>query len=222
MPVGDIDASSTPVPALVDDLRAGRVQVVALAGSPGPWATAILQALARIPDAQRPAVVAPQSFDTLAFLDGAGPAAEGVRVISRLVSAEQLGGDARSFASAYADLHGEPPPVAVYAGDAAQAVLQAAATAGASRQAMGAALAALPAHDGLLGRWAATPGGGITPRRLSVLTVADGAFGDERVITPRRAVTAVRWRQVDSYGGVRRCWRTRCPDGGTCRRDGNA
>ena len=72
-----------------------------------------------LPEATRPAVVAPQAFDTLAFLAGAGAAAEGVRVISRLVPAEQLGSSARSFAQAYADLHGEPPPVAVYAADAA-------------------------------------------------------------------------------------------------------
>ncbi len=182
-PVIDIDASSTPVPVLVDELRAGRVQVVALAGSPGPWATDLLRAIAQLPDAARPTVVAPQAFDTLAFLDEAGAAADGVRVISRLVSAEQLGGDARSFAGAYADLHGQPPPVSVYAAEAAHAVLQAATTASASRQAMAATLAVLPAHDGLLGRWAATPDGGITPRRLAVLTVAGGAFGRERVIT---------------------------------------
>ena len=95
--------------------------------------------------------------------------------------------------SAYADLHGEPPPVAVYAADAAGAVLDAAATAGASRAGRWrAALAALPAHDGLLGRWAATPGGGITPRRLAVLVVAAGAFRVERVVSRRRSVAVVR------------------------------
>ncbi len=182
-PVTDIDASTTPVAVIAEELRAGRTQVVALAGSPGRWATAVLHAIAQMPDALRPTAIAPQSFDTLAFLAQAGADADGVRVISRLVSAEQLGGDARSFAGAYAELHGQPPPVAVYAGDAARAVLEAAATAGASRRAMAAALAVLPAHDGLLGRWAATPGGGITPRRLSVFTVADGMFGAERAIT---------------------------------------
>ena len=124
--------------------------------------------------------MAPQAFDTLAFLTGAGAAAEGVRVISRLVPAEQLGGNARSFARAYADLHGEPPPVAAYAADAADAALAPAASGGGSRAAMAARCAALPAHDGLLGRWAATPGGGITPRRLAVLVVDGGGV-------PRRA-----------------------------------
>jgi branched-chain amino acid transport system substrate-binding protein len=182
-PVIEIDARSTALPLLVGELRDARTQLVALAGSPGAWSTAILHAIARMPDALRPAVIAPQSFDTLAFLAQAGADADGVHVISRLVSAEQLGGDARSFAGAYAELHGQPPPVAVYAGDAADAVLRAAAKAGATRRGMGAALAGLPAHDGLLGRWAATPGGGITPRRLAVLTVAAGAFGAERAIT---------------------------------------
>ena len=182
-PVIDIDAASTPVTVIGDELRAGRTEVVALAGSPGPWATDLLRVIAGMPEALRPTVIAPQSFDTLAFLTAAGAAADGVRVISRLVSAEQLGGDARSFAGAYADLHGEPPPIAVYAGDAAQAVVLAAATAGGTRRAMAAALATLPAHDGLLGRWAATPGGGVTPRRLAVLTVAGGAFGGERAVT---------------------------------------
>jgi ABC-type branched-subunit amino acid transport system substrate-binding protein len=182
-PVVDLDATATPLSALVDRLRAGRVQVVALAGSPGPWANDLLRAIAGFPQALRPAVVAPQTFETLAFLDGAGAAAEGVRVISRLVPAEQLGGDARSFASAYADLHGQPPPVAIYAADAARAVLEAAATSVASRAGIAKALLALPAHDGLLGRWAATPGGGITPRRLAVLTVAGGTFRSERVVT---------------------------------------
>ena len=164
-------------------LLAGRVQLVALAGSPGPWATDLLRALALLPKAQRPAVVAPQSFGTLAFLDAAGPAAEGVRVLSRLVPAEQLGGSARSFAGAYAELHGQPPPVAAYAADAAGAVLDAAAAAAASRAAISAALRGLPAHDGLLGRWAATPDGGITPRRLAVLVVDHGTFRVERVVS---------------------------------------
>ena len=99
--------------------RAGR-----LAGPLGDRAAARDRARCRRRSA--PAVVAPQAFDTLAFLDEAGAAADGVRVISRFVPAEQLGGDARSFAGAYADLHGQPPPVAIYAADAARAVLEAA------------------------------------------------------------------------------------------------
>ncbi len=182
-PVADLDASATPLPALVNRLGARRIQVVALAGSPGPWATGLLRALAALPEARRPAVVAPQAFNTLAFLEGAGAAAEGVHVISRLVPAEQLGEAARSFAGAYADLHGQPPPVAIYAAEAARAVLDAAKAGAATRAALAKALLALPAHDGLLGRWAATPARGITPRRLAVLTVAGGAFRTERVVT---------------------------------------
>jgi hypothetical protein len=48
---------------------------------------------------------------------------------------------------------------------------------------MAGALAALPAHDALLGRWASTPTGGITPRRLAVLVVAGGTFRVERVVS---------------------------------------
>jgi branched-chain amino acid transport system substrate-binding protein len=182
-PIAQLDASSTPTRALLAALQAGRVQVVALAGSPGAWSTRLLRAVALLPEATRPAVVAPQDFDTLAFLGQAGAAAEGVRVISRLVPAEQLGGSARSFARAYADLHGQPPPVAAYAADAAGAALEAASTAGGSRAAVAKALADLPAHDGLLGRWAATPTGGVTPRRLAVLVISAGAFRVERVVS---------------------------------------
>jgi branched-chain amino acid transport system substrate-binding protein len=181
--VPQLDASAISASALVDELLAERVQLIALAGSPGRWATDILRALALLPNALRPAVVAPQAFNTLGFLDEAGSAAEGVRVISRFVPAEQLGGSARSFAGAYADLHGQPPPVAVYSADAARAVLEAASTAAASPAAMASALAALPEHDALLGRWAATPEGGITPRRLAVLVVENGMFRVERVAT---------------------------------------
>ena len=109
----------------MDELLAGRVQVVALAGSPGAWATSCCARSRRSRRRSAPSVVAPQAFDTLAFLDEAGAAAEGVRVLSRFVPAEQLGGDARDFAGAYADLHGQPPPVAIYAADAARAVLEA-------------------------------------------------------------------------------------------------
>lgn len=182
-PLAQLDASVVTTRDLVTQLLAQRIQVVALAGAPGAWSTNLLRALMLLPEATRPAVVAPQAFDTLAFLTGAGAAAEGVRVISRLVPAEQLGSNARSFARVYADLHGEPPPVAVYAADAADAALRAAATGGSSRTTMARALAALPAHDGLLGRWAATPGGGITPRRLAVLVVDAGAFRVERVVS---------------------------------------
>jgi ABC-type branched-subunit amino acid transport system substrate-binding protein len=182
-PIVDLDASATPIPVLVDEIRAGQVQVVALAGSPGRWADELLRALAALPKAVRPAVVAPQAFDTLAFLDGAGVAAEGVHVLSRLVPAEQLGGGARSFASAYADLHGQPPPVATYAADAAEAVFAAIGSGDGSRSQVASALGALPAHDALLGRWAATPAGGITPRRLAALIVDGGAFRVERVLS---------------------------------------
>jgi ABC-type branched-subunit amino acid transport system substrate-binding protein len=182
-PIAQLDASTTPTRALVADLQAARVQLVALAGSPGAWSTRLLRALALLPEATRPAVVAPQAFDTLAFLGEAGAAAEGVRVIARFVPAEQLGGSARSFAQAYADLHGQPPPVAAYAADAADAALDAAATAGGSRAAVAKALSDLPAHDGLLGRWAATPTGGVTPRRLAVIVISAGAFRVERVVS---------------------------------------
>jgi branched-chain amino acid transport system substrate-binding protein len=182
-PVAQLDASATPTEELVTELEAGQVQVVALAGSPGAWANDLLRALAQLPQATRPAVIAPQGFDTLAFLAAAGPAAEGVRVISRLVPAEQLGGNARSFASAYADLHGQPPPVAAYAADAAQTVLTAATASGESRAQMSTALAAVPAHGALLGHWAGTADGGITPRQVAVLVVDNGAFRVERVVS---------------------------------------
>ncbi|MDX6536480.1 MAG: hypothetical protein QOD37_821, partial [Gaiellales bacterium] len=101
--------------------------------------------------------------------------------------------DARGFAGAYADLHGEPPPVAIYAAVAARTVLDAAASGGRTRAAVAAALARLPAHDSLLGRWAGTPDGGITPRRLAVLVVDGGAFRVERVVsvsTPKTPLQA--------------------------------
>ncbi|HEY3613636.1 MAG TPA: hypothetical protein VGK92_08025, partial [Gaiellales bacterium] len=192
-PVAQLDAAATTTDDLVTEIQAAQVQLVALAGSPGTWSTALLRALALLPEAARPALVAPQSFDTLAFLDEAGTAAEGLRVISRLVPAEQLGDSARSFAGAYADLHGEPPPIAAYAADAAQTVLAAAATSGLTRAAMSTALAGLPAHDALLGRWAGTPDGGITPRRLAVMVVDKGAFRVERVVSvsePQEALPA--------------------------------
>jgi ABC-type branched-subunit amino acid transport system substrate-binding protein len=182
-PVAQLDAATTPTGDLVAELESAQVQLVALAGSPGVWATDLLRALALVPAAARPAIVGPQSFDTLAFLDTVGTAAEGMRVISRLVPAEKLGGSARSFAGAYADLHGEPPPVAVYAADAAQTVLAAAAVSGGTRAAMSTALAALPGHDALLGHWAGTPTGGITPRQLAVLIVDNAAFRVERVVS---------------------------------------
>jgi ABC-type branched-subunit amino acid transport system substrate-binding protein len=182
-PVAHLDASATPADELVSAMEGDQVNLVALDGTPGAWATDLLRALALLPEAQRPAVVAPEAFDTLGFLDDAGPAAEGVRVISRLVPAEQLGGSARSFARAYADLHGQPPPVAAYAATAAGAVLEAATAGALSRAAVASTLTTQPAHDSLLGRWAATSQGGITPRRLAVLVVSAGAFRVERVVS---------------------------------------
>jgi branched-chain amino acid transport system substrate-binding protein len=182
-PVLELDASAMTPLEIAAELRDAQIQSVALAGSPGTWSTDLLRDLALLPAPSRPSVVAPESFDTLAFIDAAGVAAEGVRVISRLVPADQLGGSARSFASAYADLHGQPPPVATYAAAAAEAVLTAAGSGKGSRSQVATALAALPAHDTLLGRWAATPTGGVTPRPLAVLVVDGGAFRVERVVT---------------------------------------
>jgi hypothetical protein len=71
-------------------------------------------------------------------------------------------------------------------------VLDAAALSGATRAAMSTALAALPAHDSLLGRWSGTPTGGITPRPLAVLIVDNGAFRVERVVTVSDPVASVR------------------------------
>ncbi len=180
-PVLELDASASTPQDIARELRDAHIQIVALAGSPGTWAVDLLRDLALLPEAVRPSVVAPETFDTLAFLDGAGAAADGVRVISRLVPAEQLGGSARSFASAYADAHGQPPPVAAYAAEAADAVLAAVGTGDGSRLQVAAALATLPVRDGLLGTWEATPTGGVTPRRLAVLVVDAGAFRVERV-----------------------------------------
>jgi ABC-type branched-subunit amino acid transport system substrate-binding protein len=182
-PVLELDASAETPQDIAGELRDAHIQVVALAGSPGTWSTDLLRELALLPKPSRPSVIAPETFDTLAFIGGAGAAAEGVRVISRLVPAEQLGGSARSFASAYLELHGQPPPVAAYAADAAEAVLAAAGSGDGSRSQVATALAALPAHDALLGRWAATPSGGITPRGLAVLVVDGGTFRVERVVS---------------------------------------
>ncbi len=182
-PVLELDASASTPREIAGVLQDGQIQVVALAGSPGTWATDLLSEIALLPEAARPAVVAPETFDTLAFVDGAGGAAEGVRVISRFVPAEQLGGSASDFATAYADVHGQPPPVATYAADAAESVIAAIGSGDGERAQVAAALRALPAHDALLGRWAATATGGITPRRLAVLVVDGGAFRVERVVS---------------------------------------
>jgi ABC-type branched-subunit amino acid transport system substrate-binding protein len=182
-PVLELDASASTPQDLAGVLQDARIQLVVLAGSPGTWATDFLHALALLPEAARPSVVAPETFNTLGFVDGAGAAAEGVRVISRLVPAEQLGGSASDFATAYADLHGQPSPVATYAAEAAESVLSAVGSGDGERAQVAAALRALPAHDALLGRWAATATGGITPRRLAVLVVDGGAFRVERVVS---------------------------------------
>jgi ABC-type branched-subunit amino acid transport system substrate-binding protein len=182
-PVLELDASASTPQEIAGVLQDGQIQVVALAGSPGTWATDLLREIALVPEAARPSVVAPETFNTLGFVDGAGAAAEGVRVISRLVPAEQLGGSASDFATAYADLHGQPPPVATYAAEAAESVLSAVGSGDGERAQVAAALRALPAHDALLGRWAATATGGITPRRLAVLVVDGGAFRVERVVS---------------------------------------
>ena len=182
-PVLELDASGSTPQEIAGVLQDAQIQVVALAGSPGTWATDLLREIALVPEAARPSVVAPETFDTLAFVDGAGAAAEGVRVISRFVPAEQLGGSASDFATAYADLHGQPPPVATYAADAAESVFAAVGNGDGERAQVAAALRALPVHDALLGRWAATATGGITPRRLAVLVVAGGAFRVERVVS---------------------------------------
>jgi ABC-type branched-subunit amino acid transport system substrate-binding protein len=182
-PVLELDASASPLRDVAGELRDAHIQVVALAGSPGTWAVDLLREIARLPEQARPSVVAPETFDTLGFIDGAGAAAEGVRVLSRLVPAEQLGGSAHDFATAYSELHGQPPPVATYSADAAEAVLAAVGSGDGSRSQVAAALAALPVHDGLLGRWAATATGGITPRRVGVLVVEGGAFHVERVVS---------------------------------------
>ena len=60
-PVLELDASAATPQELVGELRDAQIQVVALAGSPGTWATDLLRALALLPDAVRPAVVAPES-----------------------------------------------------------------------------------------------------------------------------------------------------------------
>ena len=105
-------------------------------------------------------------------------------MISRFVPAEQLGGSARSFATAYADLHGQPPPVAAYAADAAEAVLAAVGSGDGSRAQVAAALAGAARP-----RRAARPLGGDARRaasrrgRLAVLVVDGGAFRVERVVS---------------------------------------
>ena len=92
---------------IVAQLQDEHIQLVALAGSPGRVgdeapARAGAAARGRAPRGRRAADV---RHARVCRRRGTG-AAEGVRVISRFVPAEQLGGSARSFAQAYADLHG--------------------------------------------------------------------------------------------------------------------
>ena len=58
-PVLELDASASTPQEIAGVLQDGQIQVVALAGSPGTWATDLLREIALLPEAARPSAVAP-------------------------------------------------------------------------------------------------------------------------------------------------------------------
>ena len=121
-----------------------------------------------------------------AFIEAAGPAANGTLLTFGGVPPEQLQGAGKEFIKKFTKEHGEPSAYTAYAYDAAgiaiEAVTRCAKGDGVTRECVVKELFATKDYQGALGSFSITETGDTTLTQLSGLTVKDGEFVFDRTL----------------------------------------
>ena len=132
--------------------------------------------------------MSPDSLKDSAFLQGVGPAGEGVLCTLGSLPAEQMNKAGKAWYKAYRERYGaEPEAFAIYGYEAAKVVLAGLAAAGTGdRAAVRSAVMGTRDYPGLLGTWSFDPNGDTTLAAMSGFEVKNGEF----VFVQRLEVTA--------------------------------
>jgi ABC-type branched-subunit amino acid transport system substrate-binding protein len=156
---------------------------VFLAAAPGRRATAFLEArLQGTPKGKdAAALLLPHSFYSGAALQAEGDGAEGAHVLFPEIPAEGLRG-ASGFVQAYTARYGAPGVYAVYAGQAAELLLDALSRSHGSAASVAAALVHGHPRARLLGRLVVRPDGALWPPRYGAFAIGGGRFHFDRIL----------------------------------------
>jgi branched-chain amino acid transport system substrate-binding protein len=122
--------------------------------------------------------MAPDANKETAFLEAAGPAAEGALITLGGLPPEQMNDEAKAWYARYRQrFHGEPEAYAIYSYEAMQVTLKAIARVGVKdRTKIREAVMATKNYHGLLGDWSFDPNGDTTITSMSGYEVVDGKF----------------------------------------------
>lgn len=129
-------------------------------------------------------MMGPDGILEKAFIDAAGPSAEGTYITFGGLGPSKLTGKGADWYKAYkAKFNSEPEAYAAYGYDAAKAVLNALQRAGsADRAAVRDAVFATKDFDGALGKWSFDSSGDTSLTRMSGRQVKSGAFDEDNAV----------------------------------------
>ncbi|HZT06881.1 MAG TPA: branched-chain amino acid ABC transporter substrate-binding protein [Chloroflexota bacterium] len=177
-----IDPKASDYRALAQKIRAANPDLVYFGGITQNNAGKLLQDLkAAMPDVK---FMGPDGIYEKAFIDAAGPAAEGAYITFGGVPPSKLTGKGADWYKRYKDQYkAEPEAYAAYGYEAAKVVLDAIARAGkADRAAVRDAMIHTKDFDGVLGKWSFDANGDTTLSTLSGRQVKNGAFDDANAV----------------------------------------
>ena len=178
-----IDGKASDYRALAQKIRGTNPDLVYFGGITQNNAGKLWQDIkAALPNVK---MMGPDGIDEKAFLDAAGPAAEGTYVTFGGVPPTKLTGKGADWYKKYKDqFKSEPEPYAVYGYDAAKAILAAVEKAGkADRVAIRDAVFATKEFDGALGRWSFDQNGDTSLTAMSGVQVKGGKFDSDNSTT---------------------------------------
>jgi branched-chain amino acid transport system substrate-binding protein len=160
---------------LIDKIRAAQPDLVYYGGTAQTKAGELARDLAS--SGMKCAFMVPDACFEQPFIEAAGPESR-AWITAGWIPPERLKGKGAAFVAAYRKRHGADPEFyAIYAYDAARAVLEAIRKAGKKdRDAIRAACLSIRNFDGALGRWSFDKNGDTTFRTMSIYGVKDGRF----------------------------------------------
>jgi branched-chain amino acid transport system substrate-binding protein len=127
-------------------------------------------------------MIAPPALYDQRFLDDAGDAADGTRVLYGFLPPESLSGKGADFVSEYTRRYGQPLTYTAYAAEAASVLLEAIARSDGTAPSVRDEVLRTRFFDGLLGRWSFDAQGDITPAHYASIRIDGGRFRFDRAL----------------------------------------
>jgi branched-chain amino acid transport system substrate-binding protein len=127
-------------------------------------------------------LIAPPALYDQRFLDDAGIAADGTRVLYGFLPPESLSGKGADFVSEYTRRYGQPLTYTAYAAEAASVLLEAIARSDGTAPSVRDEVLRTRFFDGILGRWSFDANGDITPAHYASIRIDGGRFRFDRAL----------------------------------------